>query len=86
MVHPYYGILSSSKQNKLLIHAIIWVDLKGIMVEGKNHKGSHTVWRKEIAKTGSFVVKQFSLDSDSYTNLTQYKIHRAIYTHTNECL
>lgn len=62
------------------------VDLKGIMVGGKTHKGSHTVWRKERAKTGSFVVKQFSLDSDSYTNLTQYKIYRAIYTHTNECL
>lgn len=35
MLRPYYRILLSTKRNKLLLYTTTWMDLKGIMLSGK---------------------------------------------------
>ena len=45
VLHPYHGILASNKENKLLIHTMLWMKLKGIILSTKaSPKRLHTVW------------------------------------------
>ena len=46
VLYPYHGILASNKEkNKLLIHTMLWMKLKGIILRTKaSPKRLHTVW------------------------------------------